>query len=284
MSFSSTASGRPVFHGESAEEAEDFIFAIKERAYAEGKQRDTAWIAEFVSICFAKAALRWYEELDEDTQNDWRLLKRAILTEYQDAIPTISTIPTAPLAALSTLPCSTMTVRSSPAVTPPKTSSILKGRISVESESSSLQGYIGVRCAYNEWCTITKTMEGAATFEVNLSDRTIKFQDGQSFLAVRAYQRDWKLGVGSTHYSGLYKGEASVPGWSDSIQCDLWSLGVNNLLIATWPTVDGGSWYLETAAWTADKRIYLVPDCSAFATEYGASTHIKITLYFQPLP
>lgn len=69
-----------------------------------------------------------------------------------------------------------MTVYSSPAVPPPKTSSILKGRISVESESSSLQGYIGVRCAYNEWCTITKTIEGAATFEVNLSDRTIKFQ------------------------------------------------------------------------------------------------------------
>lgn len=68
--FNAIGSGKIVFYGESAEEAEDFIFAIKERAYAEGKQKDNAWIADFASICFAKKALRWYEELNEETQSD----------------------------------------------------------------------------------------------------------------------------------------------------------------------------------------------------------------------
>lgn len=89
---------RPIFYGESSEEAENFVFAIKERAYQEGKQKDHAWTAEYASICFAKGALRWYEELDEDTQNDWRLLRRAILAHYKDMEPASSKVPTAPLA------------------------------------------------------------------------------------------------------------------------------------------------------------------------------------------
>lgn len=83
-----------IFTGESAEEAEDFIFAVKKRAYSKGKQKDNAWIADFVSICFAKKALRWYERLDEETQNDWKLLKRAILDEYEEASLPSSTVPT----------------------------------------------------------------------------------------------------------------------------------------------------------------------------------------------
>ncbi|KAG8919683.1 hypothetical protein FRC01_001169 [Tulasnella sp. 417] len=171
-----------------------------------------------------------------------------------------------------------------PAASPSTNSSIIKGHISVESETPSLQGYIGGKRSHNEWCIITQNVDGAATFELNIPNRTIRFQDDQSVLAVRAYQQNWKLCVGSTHSAGLYKGEESVPGWSDSIQSNLWTLGVNNLLIATWPTANGGLWYLEAAAWTADKRIYLVPDCSAFTTEYSATTHKKITLYFHPIP
>lgn len=70
------------FAGESAEEAEDFIRAVNKRAWAAGKQNDPAWMAGFAYTCFARMALRWYEELDEQTQTDWKLLKRAILTTY----------------------------------------------------------------------------------------------------------------------------------------------------------------------------------------------------------
>ncbi|KAG8941818.1 hypothetical protein FRC04_004060, partial [Tulasnella sp. 424] len=85
--MAASGSGKILFYGESAEEAEDFIFAIKERAYAEGKQKDNAWIADFASICFAKKALRWYEELNEETQSDWKLLRQAILAKYNHVQP-----------------------------------------------------------------------------------------------------------------------------------------------------------------------------------------------------
>ncbi|KAG8911228.1 hypothetical protein FRC01_005834, partial [Tulasnella sp. 417] len=71
------------FAGVSAEEAEDFIQAVNKRAYAAGKLEDNAWIAEFANPFFAREALRWYEKLDEGTQKDWRLLKGAILAEWQ---------------------------------------------------------------------------------------------------------------------------------------------------------------------------------------------------------
>lgn len=86
--------GDIIFTGESPEEAEDFIFAIKKRAYSKGKQRDNVWITDFVSVCFAKKALRWYERLDEETQNDWKLLRRAILDEYEETSLPSSTVPT----------------------------------------------------------------------------------------------------------------------------------------------------------------------------------------------
>lgn len=86
--------GDIIFAGGSAEEAEDFIFAVKKRVYSKGKHKDNIWIAEYVSTCFAKKALRWYERLDEETQDDWKLLKRAILDKYEeDPLPS-SMVPT----------------------------------------------------------------------------------------------------------------------------------------------------------------------------------------------
>ncbi|KAG9048438.1 hypothetical protein FS837_012886 [Tulasnella sp. UAMH 9824] len=93
--MAASSSSKILFLGESAEEAEDFIFAIKERAYAKGKQKDNVWIADFASICFAKQALRWYEELDEETQSDWKLLRRAILAKYTHAPSSATIIPIA---------------------------------------------------------------------------------------------------------------------------------------------------------------------------------------------
>ncbi|KAG8963923.1 hypothetical protein FRC00_004490 [Tulasnella sp. 408] len=81
-----------------AEEAEDFIQAVNKRAYAAGKQKDSSWIAEFAYPFFSRQALRWYEELDEETQNDWKLLKRAIFAEFSRRHPAPSTVPSAALA------------------------------------------------------------------------------------------------------------------------------------------------------------------------------------------
>ncbi|KIO24306.1 hypothetical protein M407DRAFT_26325 [Tulasnella calospora MUT 4182] len=52
-------------------------------------------------------ALRWYVELDEDTQNDWKLLRKAILRQYpsrtQPSAPS-SSRPTIPIPAAAATP------------------------------------------------------------------------------------------------------------------------------------------------------------------------------------
>ncbi|KAG8921717.1 hypothetical protein FRC00_008321, partial [Tulasnella sp. 408] len=196
------------FSGGSAEEAEDFILAVKRRAYSEGKHKDDAWIADFVSVCLEKKALRWYESLDRETQNDWQLLKRAILDEYKEAPVSPSIVPT-PASALespdqgltpaaapdqlsrfkesrtpSTIyerfaraPRESAPERYSKAIDPlEKTSPSRIGRIRVKCDLKSLQGYISDRVNASSWCTVSQNPSTAATFEFDVSTGTIKFQ------------------------------------------------------------------------------------------------------------
>ncbi|KAG8948917.1 hypothetical protein FRC00_008404 [Tulasnella sp. 408] len=88
------------FTGKNAEEAEDFIHAVNRRAWATGKLDDDAWTAKFAYVCFTKKALRWYEELDKETRNDWTLLRQAILAKYATPPLSPSVVPSsAPAAA-----------------------------------------------------------------------------------------------------------------------------------------------------------------------------------------
>ncbi|KAG8913588.1 hypothetical protein FRC01_004473 [Tulasnella sp. 417] len=70
------------FEGKGGKEAEDFVAAVKKIALKEGKHQDSEWTAAFASTCFYGPALRWFEELDENVQSDWKLLRRAILQKW----------------------------------------------------------------------------------------------------------------------------------------------------------------------------------------------------------
>ncbi|KAG8900602.1 hypothetical protein FRC00_012113 [Tulasnella sp. 408] len=48
------------------------------------KQKDNRWIADYASIRFDGDALKWFENLEDETQTDWRLLRRAILSHYSE--------------------------------------------------------------------------------------------------------------------------------------------------------------------------------------------------------
>ncbi|KAG8900430.1 hypothetical protein FRC01_010143, partial [Tulasnella sp. 417] len=85
-----------VFQGIDGAEAESFISSVLRTARTEGKTRDNDWIVDLVSTCMRGEALRWYIELDEGTQNDWKLLRKAILRQYPlHAQPTLPTPPAA---------------------------------------------------------------------------------------------------------------------------------------------------------------------------------------------
>lgn len=71
-----------MFDGRDAADAEDFVLAIQQKAYAEGKQRDHTWISDLVAASLARDALRWYAALDPAIQDDWKLLSKALLNRF----------------------------------------------------------------------------------------------------------------------------------------------------------------------------------------------------------
>ncbi|KAG9032125.1 hypothetical protein FS837_002797 [Tulasnella sp. UAMH 9824] len=76
-------SGQLQFRGQHATECEDFMTAIVRRAFAQGKQRDDQWMADFAATCMVNDAMRWWGALDEETQGSWKLLRRAMLSKYR---------------------------------------------------------------------------------------------------------------------------------------------------------------------------------------------------------
>lgn len=73
---------QPLFYGHSGEEAERFVFSVRQRIRDAGRQKDNDWIITFVSDCFVGEALRWHVTLDSRVREDWKLLQVAILAQF----------------------------------------------------------------------------------------------------------------------------------------------------------------------------------------------------------
>ncbi|KAG9031026.1 hypothetical protein FS837_003124 [Tulasnella sp. UAMH 9824] len=73
---------QPRFYGKNGEEAEEFVYTVRQRARDAGKQKDNDWIITLVSDCFVGDALRWHVSLDRSIRGDWELLQWAILAQY----------------------------------------------------------------------------------------------------------------------------------------------------------------------------------------------------------
>ncbi|KAG8967709.1 hypothetical protein FRC05_001967 [Tulasnella sp. 425] len=87
-SFSSEAHaslpGDIVFTGSDGLSCHEFIRAIREQALKSEKQTDNRWMADDASIRFGGDALKWFENLEDEVQTNWRLLRRAILSHYSE--------------------------------------------------------------------------------------------------------------------------------------------------------------------------------------------------------
>ncbi|KIO30515.1 hypothetical protein M407DRAFT_242168 [Tulasnella calospora MUT 4182] len=69
-----------IFRGEGP--CDDFLRAVRKAAFDKGKHKDGDWMAGYASTCFAGEALRWYEGLDDDVQDDWKQLRTAMLERF----------------------------------------------------------------------------------------------------------------------------------------------------------------------------------------------------------
>lgn len=70
------------FKGKDWEECNKFIREIRARALWEGKQRDSAWIADFAAPQFSHKALSWHCRLPEEVQQDWSKLVIALVDRW----------------------------------------------------------------------------------------------------------------------------------------------------------------------------------------------------------
>lgn len=96
----------PSFRGGSGSECEEFISSVRKAAFNVGKVNDDGWQAGYASACLSGAALRFYEDLPENTQTSWKLLRAALLSKYPDAPkdPLASAVPDAPPASAPSPP------------------------------------------------------------------------------------------------------------------------------------------------------------------------------------
>ncbi|KAG9045425.1 hypothetical protein FS837_006335, partial [Tulasnella sp. UAMH 9824] len=81
---------RPAFRGSSAAEAEDFVQAVRRKAWSEKKQSDYGWMAAYAAVQMSGQALRWHMSLPPDIQSDWRKLEVAILDRFAPDHPPAS--------------------------------------------------------------------------------------------------------------------------------------------------------------------------------------------------
>ncbi|KIO26909.1 hypothetical protein M407DRAFT_23848 [Tulasnella calospora MUT 4182] len=142
---------RPLFHGGSGEEAENFIRAVWDKAIDEEKQEDNKWMAMYALSCLAGEGLRWYASLDSDTQENWKKLQQAVLVQYPRDTPDGALPNTIPSPAAASAPNVTR-----------------RGRIRLSNSSSTTPHYISKKYSSNEKrISSTSSLADALEFEWN---------------------------------------------------------------------------------------------------------------------
>jgi len=198
-------------------------------AYKNEKQEDDRWIAAFVAPCFTKRALRWYEDLDEEIQGSWKLLRRALLDQYPSDDATVPTPAPAPLT-----------------VAAPPAGQVRQGRIKVtlgsevQYVSNHTEGYLETTTVIQFAMIVKVIKDGPTTFSLSLTNPT-----GSRFkwLGIR-----WsgggilKLASGSPDYARLTAlGDSDESSYASSgcTKRQVWQYLPDGSLAATWEGSDG---------------------------------------------
>ncbi|KAG9040643.1 hypothetical protein FS837_000367 [Tulasnella sp. UAMH 9824] len=215
------------FRGQDGNEAEEFIQAVRRAAFNANKDRDDEWMARFASTCMSGKALRWYESLDDDVQDSWKRLRKAILARYPPAdehsiVPSASAAPAAPAApppAAAAWPSSFPEVdpaplAAAPPAPPPKprskpfdgSSGIIEVRYTL---TNRLMGYVSFNSRNNGAVQVTQSGRGSA------QKFTVKNEpySTSTALALNSGPRAGNDGWGSSVNSGFYEGSSEATIW-----------------------------------------------------------------------
>lgn len=74
-----------------------FIRNVRQRGLREGKESEDKWMAHAAAASMEGDALFWYEDQDEEVQDSWKMLRRALLTRWGKAAraPAVANPPSA---------------------------------------------------------------------------------------------------------------------------------------------------------------------------------------------
>ncbi|KAG8901074.1 hypothetical protein FRC01_009934, partial [Tulasnella sp. 417] len=70
------------FKGTDGNECEAFVVAIRDLAFANGKEEDCHWMLHYATTRLRGKALRWHAKLDPSVRKDWDLFVQALFEEY----------------------------------------------------------------------------------------------------------------------------------------------------------------------------------------------------------
>ncbi|KIO32021.1 hypothetical protein M407DRAFT_19047 [Tulasnella calospora MUT 4182] len=70
------------FSGSPHESVSTFIQSVQRVAVQLSYMYEDGWIAHYAAGCFSADSLLWYSDLDEETCNSWRKLRKALLQQY----------------------------------------------------------------------------------------------------------------------------------------------------------------------------------------------------------
>jgi len=72
-----------LFYGQDGTESCDrFISRVTGIAFTNGKTGDSAWVANLAATGLRGEAMRWWMDLDDDIQSDWKQLRKALVGRY----------------------------------------------------------------------------------------------------------------------------------------------------------------------------------------------------------
>ncbi|KAG8906555.1 hypothetical protein FRB99_006669 [Tulasnella sp. 403] len=270
------------FSGISGVQCEEFIHIVRQRALAAGKQRDNDWIIDFVTPCFIGDALRFHATLDDDVQDNWRLLQRALLqkypapeervVDYRRFSPANPTIP-------------------SPASAP------RQGLIRVHIEGSQLLYYVS-RARSSNWTgcymTTTSTTEALRVelvqSGVDLSKlKIVGHADVFDWLGITWHPTKPGFGTTTKDYGylvGIKDGDSSNSAGtslSGPTRKPIWSIGPSPDYVLTpiWKDDADKSWKLDVTVNKSGRAIELVSSIKGFHSTYSTNNWDAATLSFE---
>ncbi|KAG9019208.1 hypothetical protein FRB90_005283 [Tulasnella sp. 427] len=84
------------FSGSPEESVITFIQSVQRVAIMLNNMYEDRWLAHYAAACLGGAALLWYSELDDETCDSWKKLRKALLANYYAIKPGAGTLNSVP--------------------------------------------------------------------------------------------------------------------------------------------------------------------------------------------